>query len=320
MSASRRAFTLVEMLVVLGIIAVLVALLAPAVMAAINNARRAAIAVEISSLDSAVTAYQTKRGDFPPNFRDHGAFIRHVRKCYPKITPAHLLEVERRVWSTAPDYPVASIDYTRVPNMDEGESLVFWLYMVDNDPREPFKAILAAFPINNMPPPSVANTLLATNSAEKIFPFKEERLVSSDGDGMPSYRAIYSKETFYLYLDSRSYDDLLNFTNATTTANSRAFGELRTLGETRPYWSEDRSTTTPTPAVPLTAHFKPENPTTFQIICAGQDGLFGIDPPNGGAKFFPGGGGTNGGRGYWPDDNDNMTNFSEGRRLEDHIP
>ena len=317
---SRRAFTLVEMLVVLGIIAVLVALLAPAVMAAINSARRAAIATDISGLHDAVTAYQTKHGDLPPNFRDHAAFIRHVRKCYPKITPAHLTLVERRIWSTAPDYTAANFDPTRVPNMDEGESLVFWLYLVDNDPREPFKAILAAFPINNTPAPSVANTLLAAGSPEKIYPFKEDRLISSDNDGMPSYRAIYSNETFYLYLDSRSYDDFLNFANSTTTANSRAFGELRTLGETRPYWSEIRSTTTPTPAVPLTAHFKAMNPTSFQIIGAGQDGLFGVDPPNAGAKFFPGGGGTNGGRGYWPEDNDNMTNFSEGRRLEDHIP
>lgn len=313
---SRRGFTLVEMLVVLGIIAVLVALLAPAVMAAINNARRTAIAAEISGLDNAVTAYQQKRGDFPPNFRDHAAFIRHVRKCYPKITPLHLAEVERRVWSTPPDYLATNIDFTRVPNMDEGESLVFWLYLVDNDPREPFKAIV--FGIG----PGATNPLLAAGSPEHIYPFKEDRLITSDDDLMPSYRAIYSKETFYLYLDQRSYDDFLNFTNATTTANSRAFGELRTLGETRPYWSEIRATTGPLPALPasLLPHFKAMNPTSFQIICAGQDGLFGADPPTPGTKFFPGGGGTSGGRGYWPEDNDNMTNFSEGRRLEDHIP
>jgi prepilin-type N-terminal cleavage/methylation domain-containing protein len=312
-----RGFTLVEMLVVLGIIAVLVALLAPAVMAAINNARRAAIATDISGLHDAITAYQQKRGDFPPNFRDHAAFVRHVRKCYPKITPLHLAEVERRVWSTPPDYLATNIDYTRVPNMDEGESLVFWLYLVDNDPREPFKAIVQG--ING---PSSTNPLLAANSPEHLYPFKEDRLISSDDDLMPSYRAIYSKETFYLYIDSRSYLQL------TAVAGIRAFGETPALGTARPYWSEDRATTVnPLPprsaTAPWKAHFKPVYPTAFQIIGAGQDGLFGDDPGTAlypGAKFFKGGGWTEGGRGYMPEDNDNMTNFSEGRRLEDHIP
>jgi hypothetical protein len=54
-------------------------------------------------------------------------------------------------------------------------------------------------------------------------------------------------------------------------------------------------------------------PTTFQIICAGQDGEFGLDPATPGAKFFPQGGN------YSPADRDNMTSFSEGRRLQDFI-
>jgi prepilin-type N-terminal cleavage/methylation domain-containing protein len=317
-----RGFTLVEMLVVLGIIAVLIALLAPAVMSAMNSARRSAIATDIGGLHDAVSAYQLKRGDFPPNFRDHDAFVRHVRKCYPKITPAHLTLVERCVWSTPPDYLATNIDYTRVPNMDEGESLVFWLYLVDNDPREPFKAIIDGF---GPSPLARSNPLLSAGSPEKLYPFEEDRLVTSDDDLMPSYRASYSKETFYLYIDSRSYELL------TTLPALRAYAELPTLGTARPYWSEIRATTV-NPIPPRTAtapwkpHYKPMNPTTFQIIGAGQDGLFGDDPPGPpptlypGAKFFPGGGWTEGGRGYVPDDNDNMTNFSEGRRLEDHIP
>jgi prepilin-type N-terminal cleavage/methylation domain-containing protein len=319
MNASRRAFTLVEMLVVLGIIAVLVALLAPAVMAAINNARRAAIAAEISSLDDAVTAYQQKRSDFPPNFRDYDAFIRHVRKCYPKTTPAHLAAVVAAVW---PGYTVTSPPPAgTVPAIDEGESLVFWLYLVDNNPREPFTALLVGTGNHPTIPATLSNTLLAATSAEKVFPFKEDRLVTSDNDAMPSYRALYSKETFYLYVDARSYEEL------TAVDTIRAFGELTSLGTARPYWSEARATmvnpVTSEPH-PWKPHFKPVNPTSFQIICAGQDGLFGDDPPGPpiypGAKFFPSGGWTEGGRGYMPEDNDNMTNFSEGRRLEDHIP
>jgi len=61
------------------------------------------------------------------------------------------------------------------------------------------------------------------------------------------------------------------------------------------------------------------NPTSFQILCAGQDGDWGnSDPadPNlwAGLKGFPGG------QNYTPADRDNIANFSEGRTLEDHLP
>jgi hypothetical protein len=56
------------------------------------------------------------------------------------------------------------------------------------------------------------------------------------------------------------------------------------------------------------------NPSKFQIICAGQDGLFGADATPVSLRYFPGGGG------YVLEDNDNQTNFSDGGRLEDKLP
>ena len=319
MSRSRRGFTLVEMLVVLGIIAVLVALLAPAVMSAVNSARRASIGVEIKSLADGVESYKLKTGDYPPNFRDYNAFIRHVRKCYPKIDAAHLDRVVTVIWpgynatTNLPPSPTPMDMSSGTGIISEGEALVFWLHLVDNDPRYPFKAADPNYATTG------AEALLASTSPERHFPFKEDRFVFEDPDQFPSYRALHSKETCYIYIDSRSYD---YFVTDFSSSDYAAYAEFPSLGFTRPYWSETRSTTTAPPlSPPLTLHYKPVNQTTFQIICAGQDGEFGGEPSPAGAKFFPGGGNTGGsGAGYLPADRDNMTNFSEGRRLEDHIP
>jgi type II secretory pathway pseudopilin PulG len=314
------------MLVVLGIIAVLAAIITPAVMYATVSARNAAIGVEVKSLDDGVNGYFQKHQDYPPNFRDYQAFLRHVRKCYPKIdsTPGgHLDRVVGVIW---PGYTLASPPPSPSPmdmatgtgEIDEGESLVFWLHLVDNDPRYPFKAADPTY----TPNATAAEALLAAGSPERHFPFKEDRFVNDDGDRFPSYRALHSKTTCYIYIDRRSYD---YFVTDFSDPDYAAYAEGPSLGFTRPYWSEQRSTTTATPTGPLTLHFKPVNPTTFQIICAGQDGDFGGEPASAGApagvKFFPGGGNTGGsGLGYLEGDRDNLTNFTEGRRLIDHIP
>src|SRR4030095_10531419 len=224
-----------------------------------------------------------------------------VNKCYPQAAKnvQHMNNVIAAVWGagyslSVPPIPPAGSPHI-VPHIDGGESLVFWLYLVDNDKREPFKALLSTTP------------LLASPSAEHLFPFKEERFVDdADADYIPAYKAIYSGESAYLYIDSRSYDELTeDYANPQTRAAYAS--DLPVAGYTRPYWSEDRASTNA--SLPQWQQFKPKNPTSFQIICAGQDGEFGVDPPaltppERAVKYFPGGGGP-----YQQGDQDNMTNF-----------
>jgi hypothetical protein len=183
-----------------------------------------------------------------------------------------------------------------VPQIDAGEALVFWLARTRNDPR---------FPIPVTPAMAGLNSPYQT-----FYEFDEKRLVDADGSGLPSYHTKFAKDTYYLYVDARSYD---NVTSDFTTASNGVFAELNTLPANLPNITHDQvarpyATDTGTPT----------NPTTFQILCAGQDGDFGnVDPIDGPAtavKGFPGG------QNYSPGDRDNLTNFSEGRTLEDHIP
>jgi len=83
----RCGFTLVELLVVMGIIAVLGAMLMPVIFSAITKVREGTTRMEINSLSIAMTAYQTAFGEYPPDnvanepFRIHnGTVVQDVTK------------------------------------------------------------------------------------------------------------------------------------------------------------------------------------------------------------------------------------------------
>ena len=63
----RGGFTLVELLVVIVILAVLIGLLVPAINGALRTARKAAVSSEINQLASALAAFKSKYGDYPPS-------------------------------------------------------------------------------------------------------------------------------------------------------------------------------------------------------------------------------------------------------------
>ncbi len=62
---SSRAFTLIELLIVIAIIGILMALLFPAVGGAIDAARKAQAKNDVTQIATAVTAYETEYGKLP---------------------------------------------------------------------------------------------------------------------------------------------------------------------------------------------------------------------------------------------------------------
>jgi prepilin-type N-terminal cleavage/methylation domain-containing protein len=81
----RQGFTLVELLIVIAILGILVGLLSWGVNAARISILKRAQAAEMASISSAVEAYRTKYGDYPPDGTLWPVMEAHLRKAFPNI-------------------------------------------------------------------------------------------------------------------------------------------------------------------------------------------------------------------------------------------
>jgi prepilin-type N-terminal cleavage/methylation domain-containing protein len=276
-TSRRSAFTLVEMLVVIFIIAALAAMLIVGIGQAIKASHNYAMKMEVSQLAQAVEAYKQDKGDYFPslsesyNTTNRGGTVawRHIQRCYPKMTAAN-----RDLFFNA----------IEADNPTTSEAMVFFLSRTGSDLQNPFGG---------------------TTDYKIYFPFDERRLVTR---ALPAtmtlparsyawYKPKYAKDTAYFYFDGRKSNPALNGTMP--LAGYDVFDTLA-VGGPKPYGKAG------------TNEFL--NATTFQIICAGLDGDFGSQTAAA-RKVLPFG--TTGAHNLAEGDLDNITNFGDGKLIKD---
>ena len=140
------AFTLVELLVVIVIIAILAGLLVPAIGMARSAALRFRIAAEIQNLEAGFEAYKLKFTDYPPDFSDRDLVRRHIYTAWPNIDGAELTRVERVFWRY-PNAAAGTANYHH-SNVNPAEALAFWLGGFSTNPQRPFTGAGGPFVVN----------------------------------------------------------------------------------------------------------------------------------------------------------------------------
>jgi prepilin-type N-terminal cleavage/methylation domain-containing protein len=336
-SSPPRGFTLVELLAVIMIIAMLAALITPAVMRSLSAARAAAVKTEIDMLHMALMNYKNEYGAFPPaNMRglwvsgsaniSHPVY-RHLQRLFPRIS------------ENTQDVSASESPFKYMAQMSPAQALVFWLQGFYDNPQYPLTNQLAISA-------SAPRTGSANGSRKKLFDFDESRLYAASAywsliTSTPTAQAFSSRNSApnafardypvyfpnignagvpYVYFNFAAYSAV---PTAGPTFNELAYLATSLAGDSTAAWPYLSSNATAT-STWLECHW---NPDSFQLISAGADGTYGsaTSPPVSFPRQFPlaafpvTGGiplGTIPSSSTAPGHADNITNFATGPLLE----
>jgi prepilin-type N-terminal cleavage/methylation domain-containing protein len=162
MKSTRRGFTLVELLAVIMIIAMLAALITPAVMQAMSTARDAAIKSEIEMLHMAFMKYKAEYGELPPSdLSDTANVRRHLLRLFPRISPTEIANALTQ-WST----------------LSPAQALVLWLTGYYDNPQFP-----------------LTNGGITGGSRTKLYDFNQSRLYGVSAANGPTAQNGYKTWT-----------------------------------------------------------------------------------------------------------------------------
>jgi prepilin-type N-terminal cleavage/methylation domain-containing protein len=144
----RSGFTLVELLVVITIIAVLAALITPAVFQARRSGQISAIKAEIDLLHMAMMHYKNEYGSFPP-CANLAAAQSHVLRLFPRtvnisseVDTAPTLQTSLYYWlegyTKNPTSPVKTGDPVKLFEFDRSRLTTTYQYHPVDKPNSPY--------------------------------------------------------------------------------------------------------------------------------------------------------------------------------------
>ena len=169
-SSGPRGFTLTELLVVIGIMAVLAALVTPAVLRARSSARNAAIKAEIDMLHMAIMNYKNEYGSFPPCNDTgipnvNGPAGKHLRRLFPRCP------------DVATQFPAMTA--MGVVPINPSNAIYIWLSGFTSDPISPW---------------------LPFTARKRLYDFDQSRLLNNAyfPSGRPNSAYVYIDNTAYL--------------------------------------------------------------------------------------------------------------------------